>query len=112
MSEQMQLMCWIAIGVVLAVVAFRGFKAFAKPNLAQLIDTARQCRSSGQYVEAAVLLRKARAVHPNSAEASREYIGLLFETKRYSEADRHVHQHFERWPDDTVVREMAAAPRA
>ncbi len=94
---------WLALGVLLAVVTWRGIKAFSKPKLDELLEVARRCRSDGRFVEAAVLVRKARAAYPDSPEASREHVMLLFATKRSADADRLKAEHLKRWPDDSVV---------
>jgi predicted Zn-dependent protease len=99
---------WIALGVLLAVVLFRGIKAFAKPDLKELLEVARQYRSEGRFVEAAVLLRKARAAYPSSAEASKEHVAMLFDAKRDAEAQRLAGEHLARWPDDAVVQDLLA----
>ncbi|HSI04928.1 MAG: tetratricopeptide repeat protein [Myxococcota bacterium] len=99
---------WAALGVLFAVVLFRGIKVFSKPNLVELLEVARQCRVDSRFVEAAVLVRKARAAYPDSADASREHVTLLFASKRYADAERLKGEHLKRWPDDSLVRDLSA----
>ena len=97
---------WIALGALLVVVLIRGVKAFSKPNLGELMEVARQYRSSGRFVEAAVILRKGRVAYPDNVDLSREHVALLVESKRYADAERLKAEHLKRWPEDTMVREL------